>query len=86
MGMSERNALLQKIGKISFTMDDLRIFLDTHPDCCAALMRFNELAEKRECMVQQYNEAYGSMNFYDSNECNESWRWVNAPWPWEGEC
>ena len=86
MGMSERNTLLQQIGRVSFTMDDLRLFLDTHPDCSAALARFNELAEERKCLVKKYNEKCGPMNFYDSNECNQSWRWIDAPWPWEGEC
>ena len=86
MGMSERNTLLQQIGRISFTMDDLRLFLDTHPDCSAALIRFNELAREREHLVRHYNEACGPMNFYDNNECNQAGRWVDAPWPWEGAC
>lgn len=29
--MADRAALLKKIGEISFTLDDLRLFLDTHP-------------------------------------------------------
>lgn len=86
MGMSERHTLLHKIGMISFTMDDLRLFLDTHPDCSMALTRFNELAKERELLVAEYNEACGPMNFYNSNECNQAWRWVDEPWPWEGEC
>ena len=31
IAVADRNALLKKIGEISFTLDDLRLFLDTHP-------------------------------------------------------
>ena len=27
------NALMRKITEVSFAMDELRLFLDTHPDC-----------------------------------------------------
>ncbi len=74
MGEISRQELLNHIGKISFSMDDLRIFLDTHPNCSEALVRFNELAKKRD------------EHIYNNNVCDEHWRWVDAPWPWEGEC
>lgn len=86
MGEISRKELLHHIGKISFTMDDLRIFLDTHPDCGEALERFNRLAEERMKFVCKFEELYGPMNFYNSNVCDKKWRWVDAPWPWEGEC
>ena len=86
MGEMSRKELLHHIGKISFTMDDLRIFLDTHPDCGDALKRFNKLAEERTKLVCKFEEHYGPMNFYNNNVCDKNWRWVDAPWPWEGEC
>lgn len=86
MGKMNRYELLCEISKVSFTMDDLRIFLDTHPDCSEALERFEKMAKKRKELVSIYNDSYGPMNFYNSNDCTEHWRWVNAPWPWEGEC
>ena len=67
-------------------MDDLRIFLDTHPNCSEALVRFNELAKKRDEHIHKFEKLYGPMDFYNNNVCDEHWRWVDAPWPWEGEC
>ena len=81
-----RYELLCKIGKISFYMDDLRIFLDTHPDCCEALKKYNKLAEERSALICKYEDSFGPMNFYNNNVCDEHWRWINDPWPWEGEC
>ncbi|MDE7325027.1 MAG: spore coat protein CotJB [Lachnospiraceae bacterium] len=86
MGEMSRQELLNHIGKISFSMDDLRIFLDTHPDCSEALVRFNQLAKKRDEHIHKFEKLYGPMNFYNNNVCDERWRWVDAPWPWEGEC
>lgn len=86
MGMQERNNLMQKITRISFLMDDLRLFLDTHPDCTKALCKFNELARERSELVDRYNKLFGPLNSYNDNYCDQSFRWVDAPWPWEGEC
>ncbi|MCX4346900.1 MAG: spore coat protein CotJB [Lachnospiraceae bacterium] len=86
MGEIRRQELVNHIGKISFSMDDLRIFLDTHPNCSEALVRFNELAKKRDEHIHKFEKLYGSMDFYNNNVCDEHWRWVDAPWPWEGEC
>lgn len=82
----ERYDLICQIGKISFTMDELRIFLDTHPDCREALERFDKLAERRSVLIRKFEESYGPMNFYNNNSCSREWRWVDAPWPWEGGC
>ena len=77
MGEISRQELLNHIGKISFSMDDLRIFLDTHPNCSA---------KKRDEHIHKFEKLYGPMDFYNNNVCDEHWRWVDAPWPWEGEC
>ena len=86
MGRMDRNELLCEISKVSFTMDDLRLFLDTHPDCSGALKNFDKMAKERARLIGVFQENYGPMNFYNNNDCTERWRWVNAPWPWEGEC
>ena len=49
-------------------------------------MRFNELAKKRDEHIHKFEKLYGPMDFYNNNVCDEHWRWVDAPWPWEGEC
>ena len=43
-----RDELMREIQSISFCMDELRLFIDTHPDCSEAIALFNEYAEKRK--------------------------------------
>lgn len=81
----DRNALLQKISEASFAMDEARLFLDTHPDCMEALTYYQNMCAVREKIVKEYTASYGPVSSYDCF-CNDSWKWVEYPWPWEGEC
>ena len=81
----DRNALLHKISEASFAMDEARLFLDTHPNCKEALEYFQNMCAVREKMTKEYAAMYGAVGSYDC-ACNDSWKWVEYPWPWEGEC
>ena len=39
--MNERQRLLNKIKKYDFSLKELNLYLDTHPDCRRALALFN---------------------------------------------
>lgn len=74
----------RELAQLSFAMDELRLFLDTHPEDEAALAASNEVRSKREAVVRQYERLVGPVNFYQAGgEC--SWDWLRAPWPWELE-
>ena len=42
-----KHPLMMRIMEVSFTMDDLRLYLDTHPNCNEALRYFDDLQEQR---------------------------------------
>lgn len=81
----DRNTLLQKISEASFAMDEARLFLDTHPDCMEALNYYQNMCAVRDKIVKEYTAQYGPISSYECF-CNDSWKWVEYPWPWEGEC
>ena len=81
----DRNALLHKINEASFAMDEARLFLDTHPKCEEALVYYRNMCAVREQMVKEYTACYGPLSSYDCF-CDDCWKWVEYPWPWEGEC
>lgn len=85
MGEKERAQLIQSINEVSFYLDELRLFLDTHPCNPQALTAYNEYAAKRHGLVKQYVSQFGPLSFYDVTQCNY-WQWVTYPWPWEGAC
>ena len=84
--MAETRAeMLERINKVSFVMDETRLFLDTHPCNKEALALHKEMACARAKLVEEYNDCFGPLAFYDTFDCPE-WKWVDTPWPWEGRC
>lgn len=82
--MSQKE-LFSMINQFSFMLDELVLFLDTHPDCQEAIEAYNHYKHLRCEAISDYTEMYGPISKYDVN-VNNYWDWVNKPWPWEGEC
>lgn len=83
-GPTDRKELFERIGAVSFAMDELRLFLDTHPDCAEALSLFNEYKTLRHELVARYTAAFGSIDSYYPNSEN-GWEWNDGPMPWQTE-
>lgn len=81
---NEKSALFSEITEISFAMDELRLYLDTHPQSAEALALFTEYQDKRHALVAEYTEKYGAIYSYKINTEN-GWSWAAAPMPWETE-
>ncbi len=81
MNMNQ-NQLLMYIDQVSFAIDDLILFLDTHPCDKNALEYYQKLRQMRREAVKQYSTQYGPLSITgNENECY--WDWVKTPWPWE---
>ena len=74
--------LMARITELSFGMDELRLFLDTHPDCTEALVMMNELQHQRAEAVAEYEKQCGPLSFYGDTDCTD-WKWVQCSWPWQ---
>ena len=77
-------ALMRRITEVSFALDELRLFLDTHPDCTEALNTFAIKEEKREQLLDEYARKYGGVEGYRPGTEN-GWEWNTAPMPWKKE-
>ncbi len=90
--LTGEQAMLLKIQKIGFMLDDLRLYLDTHPQDKEALKMFKEnLAKKtslmREFALQYYPLAEVCMGvIYKENPESECYCWPEGKIPWEGAC
>ncbi len=73
--------LKKDLGAVSFAMDELRLFLDTHPNCKEALMYFNKLSDQRSCILEKYQQLELVEGYSASS--NTAWNWIDSPWPWE---
>ena len=82
MDKAKRN-LLRFIMEIGFSIDDLALFLDTHPEDGEALNYYNSLKKEYSKAVWEYENRFGPLSYYNVNSENK-WTWTEEPWPWEG--
>ena len=85
MDGSSREKLFACIEATSFVMDDLRLFLDTHPTDRGALEYWDRVSQVRNEAVLEYTKCFGPIESYRV-ENDDRWTWVEGPWPWEGRC
>lgn len=76
----ERENLMAKIQAVSFVLDDLALYLDTHPNESAPAEMRNNLIQERKKLLQDF-----STRFYPlTRDCIGFW--TEGPMPWEGAC
>ena len=76
----ERRELIKQIKCYSFAVNDLALYLDTHPDDTKALCLHNKYCKELKDLKDAYQKVYGPLSIY--YPCNK-WRWLEEPWPWE---
>ena len=85
MGMERNRAvLLNKILKTGFVLNDLALYLDTHPTDMNALRHYEFYQKKHEELTREYESRYGALTRKMTNDSNK-WTWLDGPWPWERE-
>lgn len=76
----ERERLLSRLNAVSFALDDVVLFLDTHPQETQAAELRVQLLQEKKALRQTFAE-----NFYPlTKECEGVWG--EGPMPWEGAC
>lgn len=94
--MADRNSLLKQINETSFTINDLTLYLDTHPTDSQALEAFSQtLARRKElletfarefepltmdCVCPDTNNETRSMTKYPDQK---HFTWTDGPLPWD---
>lgn len=83
--MPDKNSLLKQISEASFMLDDLRLFLDTHPMDSQAMEQYEVYHEQRKQLLKQFAD-----DFYPlTTDCictahnGGRWTWGEGPAPWD---
>ena len=78
----DKDKLKHEIMALDFALVDLKLYLNTHPDCLKSIELFNSIVEKRKVLFDTYQSLYGPLiaEMYSGSE--GSWDWVESPWPW----
>ena len=80
----DRTALLKKIQAMDFALYETVLDLDGHPKNKKALEDYREHRDSLKALKEEYSRRFGPLTIYDNYD-NDSWRWVDKPWPWEKE-
>jgi spore coat protein JB len=80
--MNDRECLLKKLSAVQFSMWELHVYLDTHPNDKAAFEKQEMYREKYQRLLDEYESKYGPLKASSvDGSCN--WSWVCNPWPWD---
>lgn len=95
--MSDRHTMLQNISEISFCVNDLNLYLDTHPTDGQTLDLFNQMLTQRKQLLADYEAQFEPLTIdcvrvenshMDNDLCKypgtRHFTWVDGPVPWEG--
>lgn len=86
-GVSGQEAKFQEINAVSFALNDLTLYLDTHPACPKGLALFKELLQKRLDLLAEYAKRYypfTQLSISTGTPDTNCYSWPEGPMPWEG--
>lgn len=82
MMRGQQQELMKKVYETGFAMDDVVLYLDTHPMDREAMNYYRYISQANREAVRAYEAVYGPLT--NNMVTSDQWNWVNGPWPWEG--
>ena len=77
---AERDALLKQVTMLDFTVIDLQLFLNTHPNDKEAWNMFHASAKNAAAAREKFESQFGPLT---AAAATESQPWIPEPWPWQ---
>ncbi len=75
-----RREMINQIKSYDFAINELALYLDTHPEDEKALCLHRRYCKEVKELKDKYQKVYGPLTI--NYPCNK-WRWLEEPWPWE---
>ncbi len=85
--LSEQEKALDDICMVGFAINDLTLYLDTHPDCPNGTKLLKELLQKRLDGLADYAKKYNpltQLSIVTGTPDTDKYTWDEGPLPWEG--
>lgn len=79
---TEKTGPLAELQALSFGLNELCLYLDTHPEDGEALTLFNQYKALYIEGCETYQAQYGPLNRLDIG-ANGTYDWLQNPWPWD---
>ena len=78
---NEQAALLRSIQEACFTLHELVLYLDTHPNNRKAFAMYQTYRKKCAELTAQYEATYGPLTA--KGVTGDRWTWGSGRWPWQ---
>lgn len=72
---------LSELQALSFALQELTLYLDTHRDDHEALAQFTKVQQLLKDAKEKYEKHCGSLTHMSPGDGR--YRWLDDPWPWE---
>ncbi|WP_246120502.1 spore coat protein CotJB [Cohnella terricola] len=72
-----------ELQRTDFALVELTLYLDTHPTDMQAVQQFNQLAQRRRQIANEFEMRYGPLMQFGHSYSRFPWQWVETPWPWQ---
>ena len=76
-----RNDMLCQLMALHFSLIDLNLYLDTHPNDCDTIETYKDLEKEYTALKKEFEETYGTLT--PGTIQKNQWTWISDPWPWE---
>ena len=90
--LDREQSMLLQIQKVGFMLDDLRLYMDTHPEDKEGLHKLKELVKKKKKLMYDFTTQFYPLtadcmaDIYEMYPESECYCWINGRIPWEGAC
>lgn len=89
LSQQKREELMSQIAAVSFALNDLTLYLDTHSDCPNGTALFHQLLEQRLELLAAFADRFyplTQLSIVTGNYDQKQYGWSEGPMPWEGAC
>ena len=84
-----REEMMSRLAAVSFALNDVTLYLDTHPDCPKGTELFYQLLEERLHILSEFAGKFyplTQISMITGHYDKEQYGWSEGPMPWEGAC
>ncbi|MFG6333449.1 MAG: spore coat protein CotJB [Lachnospiraceae bacterium] len=84
-----RETAMTRLMEVGFAINDLTLYLDTHPSCAKGLSLFRQLSEERLKLLADFAGDFyplTQLSMVTGNTDPNEYGWTEGPMPWEGAC
>ena len=89
MSQQNREELMSQIAAVSFALNDLTLYLDTHPDCPKGTALFHQLLQQRLELLATFASKFyplTQLSIATGEYDQKQYGWSEGAMPWEGAC